>query len=210
MPIEFRCPNCDALFRVKDELAGRKAECARCGNVSVIPAPERPVAELVEDPAMTDPFATRTEPTRTGEEVTSSPTQPVTTKETIAEGIMLANGYSTGMGCFWVVVLAGILGVSLVLGMWTDSGWIAVGAFVGLLTMACFRPMRVPVALILGLSAGTFTYFFWTDGGTIMRGVGIVAGLVAFAFVSFVSFVAVSRPDIGETIRPICWRRKSK
>ena len=37
MTIQFQCPLCNAPFRVKDELAGKKARCNKCGGSMVIP-----------------------------------------------------------------------------------------------------------------------------------------------------------------------------
>jgi len=49
MTIEFHCPGCEKLLRVKDESAGKQAQCPECGTVSRIPGPEpaapAPVAE---------------------------------------------------------------------------------------------------------------------------------------------------------------------
>lgn len=38
MALKFHCPACDKLLRVKDEAAGRKRRCPRCGTISVVPA----------------------------------------------------------------------------------------------------------------------------------------------------------------------------
>ena len=37
MPIDFRCPLCDAPYRVKDEYAGKQASCKKCGGSLVVP-----------------------------------------------------------------------------------------------------------------------------------------------------------------------------
>jgi predicted Zn finger-like uncharacterized protein len=38
MAISFTCPSCESDLRLKDELAGRKVKCPRCGDVIAIPA----------------------------------------------------------------------------------------------------------------------------------------------------------------------------
>jgi Zn-dependent protease with chaperone function len=47
VPIQFNCPICDASFRVKDELAGKKAGYKRCGGSLVIPHP-KPELDMVQ------------------------------------------------------------------------------------------------------------------------------------------------------------------
>lgn len=44
MPISTTCPNCKALFRLAEELAGKTVRCQRCENIFVVPDAE---AELV-------------------------------------------------------------------------------------------------------------------------------------------------------------------
>src|SRR5690606_12493221 len=39
MSIPVTCQHCQASFKVKDELAGKRARCPRCTNVLTIPAP---------------------------------------------------------------------------------------------------------------------------------------------------------------------------
>jgi hypothetical protein len=46
MAISFSCPLCEHSLKIKDELAGRKIKCPRCGGVAVAPA-----GEEVEEPA---------------------------------------------------------------------------------------------------------------------------------------------------------------
>jgi predicted Zn finger-like uncharacterized protein len=39
--IRFSCPGCDATLRVSDPaLAGKKVKCPKCGNITIIPAPD--------------------------------------------------------------------------------------------------------------------------------------------------------------------------
>jgi hypothetical protein len=47
MPIEFNCPNGHAL-RVKDEYAGKKSKCPKCGAISIVPAPARTGAQRTD------------------------------------------------------------------------------------------------------------------------------------------------------------------
>jgi len=39
MPIEFACPECQKKYRVKEELAGKSAKCAKCNHRIKIPDP---------------------------------------------------------------------------------------------------------------------------------------------------------------------------
>src|SRR4051812_10131963 len=38
MAIAFQCPHCQRAYKVKDELAGKKAECKQCKKVMIVPA----------------------------------------------------------------------------------------------------------------------------------------------------------------------------
>lgn len=40
MAISFQCPNCQKAYRVKDELAGKRAPCGHCKAVMTVPRPE--------------------------------------------------------------------------------------------------------------------------------------------------------------------------
>ena len=44
MPIEFACPACNKRFRVQDNLAGKLAKCAGCGDKIRIPPQKRTAA----------------------------------------------------------------------------------------------------------------------------------------------------------------------
>jgi tetratricopeptide (TPR) repeat protein len=46
--IKFKCPHCQKAFSVKDELAGKKAQCVGCKQVLTIPAAPPPAADLEE------------------------------------------------------------------------------------------------------------------------------------------------------------------
>src|SRR3954467_2334178 len=46
MPIRFKCAECGASMKIKDELAGTKGHCPKCKTEFVVPAAE--VAEKVE------------------------------------------------------------------------------------------------------------------------------------------------------------------
>src|SRR5437016_8900646 len=37
MPIATTCPNCKALFRLSDDMAGQKVKCQKCQHVFVVP-----------------------------------------------------------------------------------------------------------------------------------------------------------------------------
>ena len=45
MPISFQCTNCQSIYTVQDELAGRRVRC-KCGAELIIPAP---VARVVSN-----------------------------------------------------------------------------------------------------------------------------------------------------------------
>lgn len=64
MSIEFSC-SCGKKYKLRDELAGKKAKCAQCGKVLEVPMPPEPEAEVepdgpvdiyaVEDPVVAEP-----------------------------------------------------------------------------------------------------------------------------------------------------------
>ena len=43
MAIDLACPKCQQKYRLKDELAGKKAKCVKCGESIRVPVPA-PVA----------------------------------------------------------------------------------------------------------------------------------------------------------------------
>ncbi len=47
MTISFSCSSCEHHLKVKDELAGRKARCPKCGDVVVVPADDADEAAAV-------------------------------------------------------------------------------------------------------------------------------------------------------------------
>jgi predicted Zn finger-like uncharacterized protein len=51
MPISTNCPKCAALFRLPDELAGRRVKCQRCGQIFQAPAAGAPTAVSPSAPA---------------------------------------------------------------------------------------------------------------------------------------------------------------
>jgi predicted Zn finger-like uncharacterized protein len=74
MPISTTCPSCKAIFRLAEELAGKKVKCQKCQSLFVVPAgeagtmepgvyvPEDAMLTSVESPAgKTQPAATRPE-----------------------------------------------------------------------------------------------------------------------------------------------------
>src|SRR5688572_27988928 len=85
MPIAFACTGCGKSFKVKDELAGRKAKCS-CGQVVTvpIPKPEPAPAEAMED----DIFAFKDEP------VAAAPMR-VAQPAAAAVGASAASGHSS-------------------------------------------------------------------------------------------------------------------
>jgi predicted Zn finger-like uncharacterized protein len=44
MPFAFRCPHCDVGYQVKDELAGKKTRCKKCGEVMMLTPPAAEVS----------------------------------------------------------------------------------------------------------------------------------------------------------------------
>jgi tetratricopeptide (TPR) repeat protein len=48
MSIKFQCPHCQKTFQVKDEFAGKRAQCSGCKQVIVVPAPVARPADLEE------------------------------------------------------------------------------------------------------------------------------------------------------------------
>jgi predicted Zn finger-like uncharacterized protein len=52
MPLEFKCPACQAALRVKDEHAGKKMKCPKCAKVIAIP--EKQAEEVFEDVEVVD------------------------------------------------------------------------------------------------------------------------------------------------------------
>src|SRR5947209_4735769 len=38
MPLRFQCPGCDQTLQVKEEAAGKRLRCPKCGEVSTAPA----------------------------------------------------------------------------------------------------------------------------------------------------------------------------
>lgn len=54
MPISARCPKCSAAFRVKDEYAGKRTKCPKCGGPMSIPA-ANPLADTIKMPSPPKP-----------------------------------------------------------------------------------------------------------------------------------------------------------
>lgn len=57
MAIEFDCPVCGAVIRVKDEAAGKKGRCPKCKTLLLIPEPEEEVPAASPAPAASPPAA---------------------------------------------------------------------------------------------------------------------------------------------------------
>lgn len=52
MPIAFACPKCSKAYKVKDELAGKKAACTQCKHVMLVPKVSMPMATAEESLAL--------------------------------------------------------------------------------------------------------------------------------------------------------------
>lgn len=51
MPIDVSCPSCSGSFKVKDEYAGKRAKCPKCGEPMTIPAADFEMADDEPAPA---------------------------------------------------------------------------------------------------------------------------------------------------------------
>src|SRR5262245_27525885 len=49
MPIAIVCPNCGRRFRVAAGHAGRRGRCPLCGGAVLVPEPDLPIFEAVDD-----------------------------------------------------------------------------------------------------------------------------------------------------------------
>jgi predicted Zn finger-like uncharacterized protein len=58
MSIEGNCPACEATFKVEDKFAGRRAKCAKCSTVFVIPTFLEKMQPPIPEPPQTGPLAT--------------------------------------------------------------------------------------------------------------------------------------------------------
>src|SRR5271156_1502787 len=63
MPITFACDDCDTSIRVKDQFAGKKARCPKCGAVVRVPQLEEE-ERVEEDPVDEDPVEEAPRPKR--------------------------------------------------------------------------------------------------------------------------------------------------
>jgi len=81
MPIATKCPNCEASFRLADEMAGKRVKCQKCENVFTVPQ-----AEAEETPPAPPPEAKPKKPPmmvidddepEAKEAVTATPKKPV-------------------------------------------------------------------------------------------------------------------------------------
>src|SRR5262245_18629579 len=69
MPISTNCPKCAALFRLPDELAGRRVKCQRCGEIFQAPAAAAPAADSPPQPPSAPSPPARPEKPAPAEEV---------------------------------------------------------------------------------------------------------------------------------------------
>ncbi len=53
MPTKMDCPGCQTSLRLRDDMAGKKIKCPRCGKVVAVPAEEVVMLEEVGDDAIT-------------------------------------------------------------------------------------------------------------------------------------------------------------
>jgi predicted Zn finger-like uncharacterized protein len=60
VPIPVSCPSCSAAFKVKDEYAGKRAKCPKCGNPLTIPSAFQAAETMLDPPsAPAQPVAAR-------------------------------------------------------------------------------------------------------------------------------------------------------
>lgn len=91
MPIEFACPKCHKKYRVKDELAGKGAKCAKCSHRIKIPAPA--AAALAPEPDLASFFDDELAAEATkGPVVSRAPTAAPAAKLCSSCGASLASG----------------------------------------------------------------------------------------------------------------------
>src|SRR5829696_7977524 len=50
MSMAIHCPNCKALFRLDEEMAGKKVRCQKCQQIFVVTRPELEVSEPAPEP----------------------------------------------------------------------------------------------------------------------------------------------------------------
>ena len=63
MPIPVECPSCSARFRVKDEVAGKRAKCPKCGEPLTIPTAFQAAETMLEPPSVkTDTASPKPQP----------------------------------------------------------------------------------------------------------------------------------------------------
>jgi DNA-directed RNA polymerase subunit M/transcription elongation factor TFIIS len=83
MAIDLACPKCHQKYRLKDELAGKKAKCAKCGESMQIPGAQPVAAGVASAPKASAAQATVSKPTAQK----PAPAKPVSalTKPVIAD-----------------------------------------------------------------------------------------------------------------------------
>jgi predicted Zn finger-like uncharacterized protein len=50
MPVTLTCPECSSTLRVRDDLAGKKVKCPRCGHHLLVPVRAEEVTEVLNAP----------------------------------------------------------------------------------------------------------------------------------------------------------------
>jgi len=165
--IRFDCPNCGTALQTSAEQAGKRVKCAQCGSVSVVTAPQRPVAELVEDPATTESPATG-----------AAPAQAPVTHETIEAGIINADIAQSGSGCLLLQIIA----ASLALGIWSKSWWVFGGCLLLMFIITFVKPLAVVLSIALAgafgaIGAAIGYHAFESTGATVV--IGVIAFVLA-------------------------------
>src|SRR2546423_5770837 len=84
MDIEVECRGCHARYRVKESLAGRMAECKRCGQKFRVPY-RSPVIKLGEEEAIDDAAESDAEPSPQVQSETAAQPKPDKATRSFAE-----------------------------------------------------------------------------------------------------------------------------
>ena len=116
MSIEFSC-SCGKTYKLRDELAGRKAKCARCGAVLTVPMPRAPEPEVEDDGqvdiyAVADPVIEEPQPqwvAQRNAEAEQHPTGVAVAEEAEAEAEADGPGGKSGRDWLYLVLAVALI-----------------------------------------------------------------------------------------------------